>query len=346
MLALLTIHSKYYTLMNVKLVVIIILALLVMVAFPVRLKSNNTKAIFIGILVFVTAGLGKTVYYGGDYKYFYPTNPIINRIKQEHGHFRSIAIMKNGVEAWGANINTFYDIEDIRNYDSIGIKWYDRFVQDLIYKPAVFNFLNIKYIVRAKNLIPNYGSHNLGYVIGMGITVNAFRPIMFYNGFTLYENPYVFNRAFMVYDYKIADTHDEAFELVRQYASQLSDTAVIFKEDAKYASFTPGNVAAAAPPDNNVSFDKYTPNYIKLHVDTASPGLLVISNTYFPGWHAYIDGRKSKVIRTDYAFQGIFVPKGIHEIELDYMSLSFVIGLILSIAGVAAIPLIYIFLFH
>jgi hypothetical protein len=298
----------------------------------------------------MTTGLTMTGFSGGAYKYFYPTNPIINRIKQEQGHFRSIAITKNRLEAWGADINTFYNIEDPRSYDTMGVKWHNKFALNFFSEPFIINFLNVKFIVTSPRPKVFYNSNQEydigGYDIGMGMSIGSFKPIMEYNGFTLYENPYVFNRAFMVYDYKIADTHNKAFELVRQYALQLSETAVIFKEDAKYASFIPGNTATAAPPDNNVSFDKYTPNYIKLHVDTALPGLLVISNTYFPGWHAYIDGRKSKVIRTDYAFQGVFVPKGIHEIELDYMPLSFVIGLILSIAGVAAIPLIYIFLFH
>ncbi|MCL4557437.1 MAG: YfhO family protein [Deltaproteobacteria bacterium] len=346
--ALLIIHSKYYTLTNVKLVVIIIIALSVAVAFLVRLKNNTTKAIFIGIVVFVTTGLGKSMYSGGEYKYFYPTNPIIDRIQRTPGHFRSIAIMKNDLEAWGANINTFYDIEDVRNNDSIGITWYNKFVVNQIYEPDILNFLNVKYIVvpegiyYTKILSNKEATFSHHYDIGMGMSVGSFKPVMEYNGFTLYENPRAFNRAFMVYDYKIADTHGEAFDLVRRYAPQIGRTAVISREAARYASFVPGDTMTA--PASDVSFEEYAPNRIKMRVDTSSPGLLVISNTYFPGWHAYIDGRGTRVIRADYAFQGVFVPGGRHEVRLDYMPLSFVIGLILSLAGLAAIPLMYVLL--
>ena len=243
---------------------------------------------------------------------------------------------------------------------------------NLLTEPGIIDFLNVKYLIspgapvlaeasayRSRISEPVFEENNAirtyvnRFSFDVDTPVNTFQPVASANGFTLYKNPDAFNRAFMVYDYKIADTHQQAFELVRQYASQLSETAVIFKQDTKGgAGFKP------APPggttvmlrgntqDNDVSFEKYTPNYIKMRVDTSSPGLLVISNTYFPGWHASIDGRKAEVVRTDYAFQGVFVPEGRHEVRLDYMPLSFVIGLMLSIAGIAALPLVYIFLFH
>jgi len=350
--------GKTYTI-NTLLVYITLVFILITVVV-LKVKNKNYMSVILGFVVLLPTMLF-LLYARKPVKpaYFFPSNTIINTIKRYNPPFRVLPIMRDGLKAWEPDINTFYDIEDPRNYDTMGIKWYDKFAGDLLTYPEVLNFLNVKFIIAPEITYSSVDYKHTGvevpepvirqgnnisiyrnrYSFDIDMPVNQFQPVVSANGFTLYENTHAFNRAFMVYNYKVADTRKKAFKLVKRYASQLSETAIILKKDTKYTSFIPDNTITTS--GNTVLFEKYTPNYIKLHVNTYSAGLLVISNTYFPGWHAYIDGRKTKVLKTDYAFQGVFLTKGTHEVELRYMPWSFVVGLILSIIGIAAVPLIW-----
>ncbi len=377
--------GRYYKI-NFLMLIFVLITMAIAIVLIMRVKNKNALTISIGIVLLLFTIMEIRGISLLSSQYFFPTNPIINKIKQEPAPFRVLPVIKYGIVAYEPNVNTFYNIEDLRNYDRLGVRWYDKFIRNLATVPGIVNFLDVKFIIVperaalayytrsninlsglfAKGLIKseyNITLYASRYSFDIRMPVDGFRPVVSANGFTLYENMHAFSRAFMVYDYKTADTHDQAFDLVKQDASQLSTTAVICREDTRYASFIPGNAVAGAgvkpapageaegtiegnKPAGKVSFEKYTPNYIKMRVDTSAPGLLVISNTYFPGWHASIDGKETKVLRTDYAFQGVFVPGGHHEVELNYMPLSFIIGLVVSLAGIAAIPCLYLFLFH
>jgi hypothetical protein len=82
-----------------------------------------------------------------------------------------------------------------------------------------------------------------------------------------------------------------------------------------------------------VSVPDYTPGHIVLNVDASRPSLLVVAESYYPGWDATLDGRPVPILRANYLSQGIVVPVGKHTVEMKYEPASFRNGLILSAAG-------------
>ncbi len=58
---------------------------------------------------------------------------------------------------------------------------------------------------------------------------------------------------------------------------------------------------------------------------------LFVSDTYYPGWKAYVDGQEAKIYLADFAFRAIKVPKGKHEIRMVYRPDSFFNGLKISL---------------
>lgn len=81
---------------------------------------------------------------------------------------------------------------------------------------------------------------------------------------------------------------------------------------------------------------------IKVKVNNKTDGYLVTNNSYFPGWKAFIDGKKTKLFRANYAFGAIFVPEGNHVIEFIYRPDSFMIGL--AMTAFASIVILIIFI--
>jgi uncharacterized membrane protein YfhO len=67
--------------------------------------------------------------------------------------------------------------------------------------------------------------------------------------------------------------------------------------------------------------------------------MLVLSDTWYPGWHAKVDGRDTKVERVDHMLRGVRVGPGTHTVEMIYRPLSFRIGWIVSLLTALALAL-------
>jgi hypothetical protein len=85
--------------------------------------------------------------------------------------------------------------------------------------------------------------------------------------------------------------------------------------------------------DARVSIMRHEPQHITLETHNAEPGFLVLSEIYYGGWRARIDGAKADIYRTDQTLRGIRVPPGDHRIELSYLPASFRNGLLCASAG-------------
>lgn len=66
-------------------------------------------------------------------------------------------------------------------------------------------------------------------------------------------------------------------------------------------------------------------------------GWVVVSESHWPGWRAYIDGRRVNTLDANHAFIGIFVPKGTHRVRLMYRPEAFTRGRNITIATALAL---------
>jgi hypothetical protein len=82
---------------------------------------------------------------------------------------------------------------------------------------------------------------------------------------------------------------------------------------------------------------EYTPGHIAVDVNASRPALLVVAESYYPGWKATLDGRPVEILRTNYLSQGVVVPQGTHRVVLSYEPDSFRYGAIISVLSIAGI---------
>jgi uncharacterized membrane protein YgcG len=76
----------------------------------------------------------------------------------------------------------------------------------------------------------------------------------------------------------------------------------------------------------------YRPNAIHLTANTLTEAYLVLSEVYYPGWRAYVDGRAAPVLRANYAFRAVYLEPGYHEVRLVFEPTSWKVGLGISVA--------------
>jgi len=78
----------------------------------------------------------------------------------------------------------------------------------------------------------------------------------------------------------------------------------------------------------------YKANTVIVEYEIESDAFLYVSDTYYPGWRAYVDGKETQIYRANLAFRAIEAPKGKHTVVFTYVPLSFYMGLVLTMMGI------------
>ncbi len=91
------------------------------------------------------------------------------------------------------------------------------------------------------------------------------------------------------------------------------------------ANALPGEQASPA------TVDDWRPN--RITAETQGPGLFVLSEVYYPGWIAYVDGEKVPIEQVAGLLRGVALESGRHQIVFQFVPWSFYVGLIICILG-------------
>ena len=90
-----------------------------------------------------------------------------------------------------------------------------------------------------------------------------------------------------------------------------------------------------------VSTDFSKTNKVIISVKTGERSFLVLSDSWYPGWRAYVDGTETKIYKTNATSRGIIIEKpGEHLVEFKFIPLSFYIGLTISLITLVLIGII------
>jgi hypothetical protein len=82
-----------------------------------------------------------------------------------------------------------------------------------------------------------------------------------------------------------------------------------------------------------VTVREQSPNRIRLSLEAPAPGFVVLTDTFYPGWRATIDGQPTHIWPANLAFQTVAIEAGAHEVVFSYQPGSFTVGLWLSIGA-------------
>ncbi len=80
-----------------------------------------------------------------------------------------------------------------------------------------------------------------------------------------------------------------------------------------------------------VTIRSYQDEEVHLSVTSDKGGYVVLSDTYYPGWHAYVDAKEVPILQANYAYRAVEVTKGTHTVQFVYKPLSVKLGILISI---------------
>ncbi|HYI08681.1 MAG TPA: YfhO family protein [Thermoanaerobaculia bacterium] len=298
---------------------------LLIVLWP-RLSVRTAPAI---LLVLLAAQRALTV--GGTFATFpaeraYPRLELLEPLRQIREPFRIAGV---GV-AFPPNTNIFYGLEDPRGYEALTLSaylhtyrlwsrtdpmWFNR-VEDL--NAPFLSFLNVRFAIASTEMaIPE-----------------GWRKVKEGPNTVLLENERVIPRVFI--PRHVVTGSMAAEEVVDRMTSHRD-----FRETAWITADTPLADRPNGPGTAVLRSRSLGGEYV---IDAAmqGDGWIVISDAAWPGWRAYIDGRRVHMQRANAAFLSVYVPQGRHEVRLQYWPDAFVRGravTFVTLVGIAAFAL-------
>jgi hypothetical protein len=123
------------------------------------------------------------------------------------------------------------------------------------------------------------------------------------------------------------------------------ETSAAVESDAELQSWQPHPAAAADRPieaDSTCRITHYDPRRVVIEAELSESGLLVLSDTWFPGWRAWVstqagEVRQVPILRTNRVLRGVWLSAGAQSVEFRYEPDSFYCGLLISGASWIAV---------
>ena len=221
------------------------------------------------------------------------------------------------------------------------------------YPRASFNLWNVRYF-----LVPfrqNLGSRSRSMLTLLGSPDGRFSDVLAQSGededdFILLRNEEALPRAWAVHRLDVRSplterTVDARIERIRDLVHRDRDMGVRFwpgssrtpfplreramvetEHGETLAAFDNGPRASA----DSVRIREYESGRVTLDVDLETAGVVVLADTFYPGWEATVDGTFTPILRANRAMRGVPVAAGRHEIVMRYRPRTVAIGAIIS----------------
>ena len=85
---------------------------------------------------------------------------------------------------------------------------------------------------------------------------------------------------------------------------------------------------------------RYQSQHVAIEAETPAPALLVLNDTNYPGWRAYVNGQPAEMLTANFLFRGVVLPPGKSIVEFKYQPRSFRIGGGISFAAFAILAML------
>lgn len=288
-------------------------AILVFAVFNKKEKIFNKNFPEIIVLALIAVTVFDLFRFGWKFEpftrkqYLFPSTKVTSFLQKQKGPFRVLSVDSRILPP---NFSIMYKIETLDGYDPLYLRRYGELMAasargkpdisapfgfNRIITPQdplsrISNLLGIKYVLSLNKL--NYGTLKLVFSDGV---------------INVYENSAALPEAFFINDTYIADSKQSAIDQLFNVKYQLNSMATVENVSDKglfIKSWSSGTAQIV----------NYTPNIVIIKTQNGGEGFLVLTDSFYPSWHATVDGMPTKIYLTDYNFRGIIVPKGEHTI--------------------------------
>ncbi len=227
------------------------------------------------------------------------------------------------------NYGMLNNLYDANGYIILGVRSYEVFLSELFkqgYNSKLLNLIGVKYLISERDM-----------------KNPVWKPLKTTDyGMNVYKNSGALPRTMFFTRSKTFATDADTLRYMK--SSQFTpENEIIFTQAGLKEPFS---TSIAIPQDADIITDEYSPNRITLYVYNKTPGWLFLSDTYYPGWKVYINGKKGNILKADYTFRAVLldtIQQGeANRIDFVYNPVSYKLGLNLSLITLMLILIILI----
>ncbi len=292
--------------------------------FALRIRMPVVLATLVALLV-VQRGVSD----GGVHRSFparaaYPRIELFEPLKHARTPFRIVGHRWSLMPATSA----LYGLEDVRGYEAMTFAPYVEAYRVWCEPQNVF-FNRVDDLSK-----PFLSMMNVRYAFGDASTPvpPGWRLVKRQGNAVLLENTNALERVFLPQFVRI---HPDRTEIINQMAKETD-----FRRQGWIGSSWYAREGINGP--GRVSFRRIRGGY-EIDAQMQGPGFIIVTEAFWKGWHATIDGRRAEMYAANGPFIGIFAPKGKHSIRLVYRPEAFVTGRAVSavtLLGIVAFAII------
>jgi hypothetical protein len=209
-------------------------------------------------------------------------------------------------EEVGINFGDWHGIDTLHGYVA-GVS--ENILAHELHTPRTQDLLGVRYWLGTKPDRPD-GSQQEVFTGASGIKV--------------FRNPSPFPRAWVAHQTKSVPDRDWLRAAIQDTSIDLRSTAVMIGEAPELSPCEDAN---------RVTLESRTSDRISIRVETGCTGMLVVSETNYPGWQATLDSKPVRLWEPYGALRGVVVPAGKHRVEMRFRPRSVYAGLALSAIG-------------
>lgn len=223
--------------------------------------------------------------------------------------------------------NMLAQIHDVRGYDVPVIDRYHQFFNRALKGKDSFWFYSLPEY--DATILPFLNLLNARYLLAKRElkAIPAHINLVYNDEILIYENQHAAGLASLKYQAEFVDSSKRAFDRVIALNEQLDQLVVI--EAGSELSFEPQDSQAVQ--NNNIEYTSINSQNISLQVESQKPAWLVMSQSFYPGWKAYVNGNETEIFAANYVLQAIKIPSGTHQVAFKYQPLSFTLGWMVSL---------------
>jgi hypothetical protein len=237
------------------------------------------------------------------------------------------------------NRGAVHGLDDIQGYNPVQPKRYVEFLIALNGHPQEYHDANV-YSTGLDS--PLLDLLNVRYIVvpadagrehpGVGWLLDNFETVYLDGDVRVLENPEAFPRAWIV--------HEAVHVPGGAAASILAAGTIDPRKTALIEVPLPPMERTAVSAADSARVLERQPDRMVITTRSSAPGLLVLSETYDPGWRAYIDGERAPVLVANHVLRAVPLLAGEHEVELRYEAPWLRTGLAVSAGTAVALAIL------
>jgi len=269
-----------------------------------------------------------------DPKMAYPETDAIRWLQQHAGHDRIASLADKGFLDWMPhNAPMVFGLRDIHGSDSLRVRRSFELVSgpelaQSRYPPAdspLLDALGVRYVVTRQQVGDKWKLVNDGDV-----------PI--YENTEAVPRAYVVSRFLWLHDKRhLDDLLANPWQYDRLLPRPLRDAALV-PRDAGFPDTTIASSFTTRPiEERRAEFLRDDADAVTLKADPAGGDVLVLTDSFYPGWRVWVERKPAEILRVNYAFRGVRLEYGQHTVEMRYEPATFRIGLFISLLACAAL---------